>query len=243
MPNSEECKGATFSGCKQNLYSFLFTLPKVAPLHHGFLYLFFRHKITEIDRAVKWLDWNLTRHNFSNLGTFPCTPPNNTVIEKNKIIILCSVRFQFSFVPVELLTRQLRGRVCMLPGVQHHPRKNHSMHLKPDESFVSSLHLRRREHDRLTRGKPRNNNGPSIKLPKSRSVENFATIDVQAPPPDPTGNFEDEVDFGGSEPPSPHPTEREEEQSSNSSPTAQSCSSSTAKRSTSIWTSQPTSRV
>ena len=55
--------------------------------------------------------------------------------------------------------------------------------------------------------------GPPIKLPKSRSVENFAAIDAQAPPPDPTGNFEDEVDFGGSEPPSPHPTEREEEKS------------------------------
>ena len=35
--------------------------------------------------------------------------------------------------------------------------------------------------------------GPPIKLPKSRSVENFAAIDVQAPPPDPTGNFEDEL--------------------------------------------------
>ena len=74
--------------------------------------------------------------------------------------------------------------------------------------------------------------GPPIKLPKSRSVENFAAIDVQAPPPDPTGNFEDEVDFGGSEPPSPYPTEREEEKSSNSSPTAQSCAGSTNKRST-----------
>ena len=42
--------------------------------------------------------------------------------------------------------------------------------------------------------------------------------------------FEDEVDFGGSEPPSPHPTEREEEKSGNSSPAAHSRSDSTDKR-------------
>ena len=40
-----------FQGRKQNLYDFLFTLTKVAPLHPGFLYLF-RRKITEIDRTV-----------------------------------------------------------------------------------------------------------------------------------------------------------------------------------------------
>ena len=38
---------------------------------------------------LKWLDWNLIRHNFSNLGTFPCTSP--TMIEKNEIMILCSI--------------------------------------------------------------------------------------------------------------------------------------------------------
>ena len=80
-PKQLEPKGyGTFSGRKQNLYSFLFTLPKVAPLHPGFSLSIFQRKITEIDRAVippKWLDWNLIRHNFSNLGTFPCTPPNN----------------------------------------------------------------------------------------------------------------------------------------------------------------------
>ena len=39
-----------------------------------------KQKITEIDRAVipsEVLDWNLIRHNFSNLETFPRTPPNN----------------------------------------------------------------------------------------------------------------------------------------------------------------------
>ena len=42
-----------FQGRKQNLYSFLFTLPKVAPLHPvGFSLSIFRRKITEIDRAV-----------------------------------------------------------------------------------------------------------------------------------------------------------------------------------------------
>ena len=52
--------------------------------------------------------------------------------------------------------------------------------------------------------------GPPVKLSKSRSVENLAATDMRAPSPDATCNFEDEVDFGGSEPPSPHPTEREE---------------------------------
>ena len=56
------------------------------------------------------------------------------------------------------------------------------------------------------------------------------SVNVRASPPDATGNFEDEVDFGGSEPPSPHPTEREEEKSGNSSLTAHSCSGSTDKR-------------
>ena len=74
--------------------------------------------------------------------------------------------------------------------------------------------------------------GPPIKLPKSRSVENFAASDVRSPPPDPTGNFEDEVDFGGSEPSSSHPTEKEAEKSSNLSPTAQSCPGSTDKQAT-----------
>ena len=55
------------------------------------------------------------------------------------------------------------------------------------------------------------------------------SVNVRASPPDATGNFEDEVD-SGSEPPSPHPTEREEEKSGNSSLTAHSCSGSTDKR-------------
>ena len=36
LPNFERCKVQLFQGGKQNLYSFLFTLPKVAPLHPGF---------------------------------------------------------------------------------------------------------------------------------------------------------------------------------------------------------------
>ena len=56
---------------------------------------------------------------------------------------------------------------------------------------------------------------------------------MRAPSPNATGNFEDEVDFGGSEPPSPRPTEREEVKSGNSSPTAHSRSGSTDKRVTS----------
>ena len=45
---------------------------------------------------------------------------------------------------------------------------------------------------------------------------------MRAPSPDAAGSFEDEVDFGGSEPPSPQPSEREELKSGHSSPTAQS---------------------
>ena len=44
--------------------------------------------------------------------------------------------------------------------------------------------------------------GKATQQQPGRAVENFAAIDVRAPPPDATGNFEDEVDFGGSEPPS-----------------------------------------
>ena len=52
---------------------------------------------------------------------------------------------------------------------------------------------------------------------------------MRAPSPDAACNFEDEVDFGGSDPPSPHPTEREEVKSGHSSPTAQSLSGSADK--------------
>ena len=95
-------------------------------------------------------------------------------------------------------------------------------------SPIAPAHKRARSVDtgKATQQQP----GPPIKLSKSRSVENFAAIDMRAPPPDATGNFEDEVDFGGSEPPSPHPTEREEVKSGNSSPTAHSCSGSADKR-------------
>ena len=61
-------------------------------------------------------------------------------------------------------------------------------------SPIAPAHKRARSVDtgKATQQQP----GPPIKLPKSRSVENFAAIDVRAPPPDATGNFEDEVDFG-----------------------------------------------
>ena len=95
-------------------------------------------------------------------------------------------------------------------------------------SPIAPAHKRARSVDtgKATQQQP----GPPIKLSKSRSVENFAAIDMRAPSPDATGNFEDEVDFGGSEPPSPHPTEREEVKSGGSSPTAHSCSGSADKR-------------
>ena len=52
---------------------------------------------------------------------------------------------------------------------------------------------------------------------------------MRAPSPDAACNFEDEVDFGGSDPPSPHPTKREEVKSGHSPPTAQSLSGSADK--------------
>ena len=52
------------------------------------------------------------------------------------------------------------------------------------------------------------------------------------PTPAQTENFEDEVDFGGSKPSSPHSTESKEEKSRNSTPTAQSCQGSADKRAT-----------
>jgi hypothetical protein len=98
-------------------------------------------------------------------------------------------------------------------------------------SPIAPAHKRARSVDtgKATQQQP----GPPVKLSKSRSVENFAAIDMRAPAPDATGNFEDEVDFGGSEPPSPHPTERDEVKSGNSSPTAHSRSGSVDKRVTS----------
>ena len=79
LPNFEGCKGATFQGRKQNLYSFLFTLPKVAPLHPVFS-IDFRRKITEIDRAV--IPSEVVRlepypPQFLKFGHVPRTPPNN----------------------------------------------------------------------------------------------------------------------------------------------------------------------
>ena len=52
----------------------------------------------------------------------------------------------------------------------------------------------------------------------------------RSPTPAQSGNFEGEVDFGGSEPSSPHPTEGEDERSPNSTPTTQSCQGSTDKQ-------------
>ena len=72
---------------KQNLYSFLFTLPKVAPLHPGFSLSIFRRKITEIDRAV--IPSEVVRlepypPQFLKFGHVP-PHPLQTMIEKNKI--------------------------------------------------------------------------------------------------------------------------------------------------------------
>ena len=64
-------------------------------------------------------------------------------------------------------------------------------------SPIAPAHKRARSVDtgKATQQQP----GPPVKLSKSRSVENFAAIDMRAPAPDATVYFEDEVDFGGSE--------------------------------------------
>ena len=75
----------------------------------------------------------------------------------------------------------------------------------PDEpgpsSPIAPAHKRARSVDT---GRATQQPGPPVKLPKSRSVENLAAAHLRVPSPDAFGSFEDEVDFGGSEPPSPH---------------------------------------
>ena len=94
-------------------------------------------------------------------------------------------------------------------------------------SPIAPAHKRARSVDT---GRATQQPGPPVKLPKSRSVEDLAATHMRAPSPDAVGSFEDEVDFGGSEPPSPQPTEREELKSGHSSPTAQSRTGSADKR-------------
>ena len=82
-----------FSVGNRTCYSFLFTLPKVAPLHPCFSLSIFRRKITEIDRAV--IPSEVVRlepypPQFLKFGHVP-PHPLQTMIEKNKIMILCSI--------------------------------------------------------------------------------------------------------------------------------------------------------
>ena len=87
LPNFEECKGA-------------FRLEPVVSHSHFrklhlctlvFLYLFLDGK-KELNALLfhsKWLDWNLIRHNSQIWTRSP--EPLQTMIEKNKIMILCSI--------------------------------------------------------------------------------------------------------------------------------------------------------
>ena len=78
--NVEGCKGATFSEQETESIQFLVHTSESCTLHPGFSPFSFRRKITKIDRAVipsEVVDWNLIRDNFSNLGTLPCTLPDN----------------------------------------------------------------------------------------------------------------------------------------------------------------------
>ena len=60
-----------FQHRKQNLYSFLFTLPKVARLHSDFFLSILvakEEKLTTLLFHQKWFARDLIRHNFSNMA-------------------------------------------------------------------------------------------------------------------------------------------------------------------------------
>ena len=80
-----------FQRRKQNLYSFLFTLPKVARLHSHFL--FFGSKRREIDHIVISLEVVCLRPYPPQLLKYGHVPPHplHTMIPQSKIIILCSI--------------------------------------------------------------------------------------------------------------------------------------------------------
>ena len=82
-----------------------------------FLYLFFRRKITEIDRAV--IPSEVVRlesypPQFPKFGHVPPAPLPKTMIEKNKIMILCSI-CTLIFVSGG---RGMPGLTCASSGVQ-----------------------------------------------------------------------------------------------------------------------------
>ena len=90
-----------------------------------------KHKLTALLLFhPKWLEWNLIRHNFSNLGTFPA--PLQTMIEKNKIMVLWSIwtlifvsegeggmpGCHMQLVPAQESKRWSFGRLLLLPVIQ-----------------------------------------------------------------------------------------------------------------------------
>ena len=88
-PNFEACKRATFAS-EEELYSFLFTLLKVARLHSHFSLSIFWQQRREIDHLVVPSEVVCLR---------PCPPqylarspsPLHTMIPQSKTIILCSI--------------------------------------------------------------------------------------------------------------------------------------------------------
>ena len=94
-----------------------------------FLYLFFRRKITEIDRAVIPSEVRLEPYppQFLKFGQFPPHLPN---IEKNKIMVLCSIctlifvsggrgdAGPHALVPAQESKRWSFGRLSLLPVIQ-----------------------------------------------------------------------------------------------------------------------------
>ena len=89
LPNFEACKRATFAS-EEELYSFLFTLLKVARLHSHFSLSIFWQQRREIDHLVVPSEVVCLR---------PCPPqylarspsPLHTMIPQSKTIILCSI--------------------------------------------------------------------------------------------------------------------------------------------------------
>ena len=167
----------------------------------------------------------------ADTGWTRCTPRGLAPTFWMRVFFSFQTSTLLSLTATVCLSHFSKFRSCGLSCVEHDPPKEECR--QPEaipSSPIAPAQKRARSVDtgQATQQQP----GPPIKLPKSRSVENLVASAVRSPPPDHTGNFEDEVDFGGSEPSSPRPTEHEEEKSRNSSPTAQSCPGSTDKRAT-----------
>jgi hypothetical protein len=88
---------------------------------------------------------------------------------------------------------------------------------QPPTSPIAPAHKRARSVDT---GRATQQYGPPAKLSKSRSVENIESAAVPAPFPGSSDNLVEQVDYGGSEAPSPSTPGQKEPTSTDSSPMA-----------------------